>query len=148
MLLHKQGRFYSGSVSFALPDGCYLVIAEALNYHENGLEITAPEGLFNITISTYYEEMDAKSFLDDMLSSSGFIRLSDTKLVNAGDLEGYSVMYRDKRNIYCEYHFDLEEKDDINALVIFIYADKSADIASISSSKMVADLLSSLKKVP
>lgn len=146
MLLHKQGRFYSGGVSFALPDDCYLVIAEALNYHENGLEITDQQGSFNITISTCFEEMDAKSFLDDMLTSSGFIRLSETRPVKAGELDGYSVMYHDKRNTYCEYHFDLEERDYVNRLVIFIFADKGADILSISNSKMVTEILKSLKK--
>lgn len=145
MLLHKQGRFFTGSASFVLPDDCYLVIAEALNYHENGLEITDPEESFNISISAYMEELDAKSFLDDMLSSSSFVRLSETKAVKAGELEGYTVMYCDKRNIYSEYRFDLKDKDDINSLGIFIYANRTKDMVRINQSKMVTDLLNSLK---
>lgn len=146
MLLHRQGRFFSGAVSFALPDNCYLVIAEAMNYYENGLEITVDNEEFNVAISTQYDDMDTKLYLDDMLTDSGFERISETKAITAGDLLGYYAMYQDGRNRYCEYHFPFEEVDQLNALVIIISTSKNRDIEAITGSKMVAELLSSLRK--
>lgn len=147
MLLYKKGRFYSGAVSFALPDNCYLVIAEAMNYYENGLEITTADEEFSVAISTQYDETDTRLYLDDMLTDSGFKRLSETKPIQAGELFGYYAMYQDRRNKYCEFHFPIEEVNALNALVILITTSKYRDIEEISGSKMVKELLNSCKKV-
>lgn len=147
MLLYKKGRFYSGAVSFALPDNCYLVIADAMNYYENGLEITTADEEFSVAISTQYDETDTRLYLDDMLTDSGFKRLSETKPIQAGELFGYYAMYQDRRNKYCEFHFPIEEVNALNALVILITTSKYRDIEEISGSKMVKELLNSCKKV-
>ena len=147
MLLYTQGRFFSGAVSFALPDNCYLVIAEAMNYYENGLEITTADEEFSVAISTQYDETDTRLYLDDMLTDTGFKRLSETKSIQAGDLFGYYAMYQDRRNKYCEYHFPIEEVNALNALVIIIMTSQHGDIEAISGSKMVKELLDSFKIV-
>lgn len=145
MIRYNKGRLYAGSVSFALPDNCLLVIAEALNYFDNGLEITSEDESFHITISTQWEDMDAKSFLDNMLMESGFCRLSDTCPIMAGELAGYYVLYEDTRNRYCEYRFDIQEKDDMNTLVIYICTSKTDSVEEITTSTMTKELLASLK---
>lgn len=145
MIKHNRGRFYSGSVSFALPDNCYLVIAEALNYFDNGLELTCEDESIHITISTQWEDIPAKSFLDDMVAGSGFHRLSDTCPIAAGELSGFCVFYEDTRTCYCEYRFDLKEQDDLNTLVIYICSDKTDSVDRIANFPMVVELLASLK---
>ncbi len=65
MLLYKQGRFYAGGIPFVLPDNSCLVIFEAQNYYENGLEITDPQESMVIDISLDHAELPSKDFLDN-----------------------------------------------------------------------------------
>ena len=145
MIRYNKGRFYSGSISFALTHIRVLIIAEALNYFDNGPELASEDESLHITVSTQWEEMDAKSFLDDMLTGSEFCRLSDTVPVIAGELAGFYVIYEDKRNRYCEYRFDIKQKQDMNTLVIYICTSKSDSIEKMVTSLMVKELLGSLK---
>ena len=145
MIRYNKGRFYSGSISFALPDNCFLVIAEALNYFDNGLELASEDESLHITVATQWEDINASFFLDDMLTDSEFRRLSDTAPIIAGDLSGFYVIYEDKRNRYCEYRFDIKQKQNMNTLVINICTDKSVSIERMVNSLMVKELLSSLK---
>ena len=80
-----------------------------------------------------------------MLTDSEFRRLSDTAPIIAGDLSGFYVIYEDKRNRYCEYRFDIKQKQNMNTLVIYICTDKSVSIERMVNSLMVKELLSSLK---
>lgn len=147
MLKYSNGRFHSGSISFALPDNCFLVIAEALNYFDNGLELTSEEDTFHITISTQWEDSDAKTFLDSMIVESGFHRLSDTCPIVAGELPGYYAVYEDVRNRYCEYRFDIIQRDEVNSLSVYVYTDKSFSSEDIREIPMLQELLRSLKAI-
>lgn len=146
MLRYKKGRFFSGSISFVLPDDSYLVMAEALTYFDNGIEFTCEDESVHVTVSLQNEESSAKFGLDAMLSGSSFVRLSDTCSIFAGELSGYYAFYKDKRYKYCEYRFDIPEKNYINTLIVLACVNKTDSIKKIQASAMIQALLDSLKR--
>ena len=147
MLLYKQGRFYAGGISFVLPDNSCLVIFEAQNYYENGLEITDPQESMVIDISLDYAELPSKDFLDDILEGDSFKCLSETTPICIGGLSGHRTVYEAKYDRYCEYRFELPEYDEINSLEILIRVEKGGtDIFEAINSEMVLQLLNSIRK--
>lgn len=147
MLLYKKGRFYAGGISFELPNNCCLVIFEAQNYCENGLEITDPQESMVIDISLDYAELPSKDFLDDILEGDSFKRLSETVPICIGGLSGHRTVYEVKFERYCEYRFELPECDDINSLEILVRVEKGGiDIFKAIDSDMVLQLLNSIRK--
>lgn len=146
MLHYKNGRFIAGKVSFALPNDCYLVIMNAQNYYENGLEIADKQGRVLIEISAFHDKLPAKAFLDDLLDGDTFIRLSETLPIRGGTLDGYFAFYKAGTHHYCEYRFDVEDYNEINALQIFVCVEDCIDIKKVCASHIVQDLLAGLRK--
>jgi len=147
MLLYKQGRFYAGGISFALPDNSCLVIFEAQNYYENGLEITDRQESMVIDISLDYADLPSKDFLDDIMEGDSFKRLSETVPICIGGLSGHRTVYGAKFDRYCEYRFELPEYEEINSLEILIRVEKcGTDILKAINSEMVLQLLNSIRK--
>ena len=147
MLLYKQGRFYAGGISFVLPDNSCLVIFEAQNYYENGLEITDPQESMVIDISLDYAELPSKDVLDDILEGDSFKRLSETVPICIGGLRGHRTVYEAKYDRYCEYRFELPEYDEINSLEILIRVEKGGtDIFEAINSELVLQLFNSIRK--
>lgn len=146
MLLYRNGRFIAGKASFSLPDDCRLVILDAENYYENGLEITNDLRNIMVVIAAFHEDAPAKDSLDELLESDTFTRLSETMQIRAGELDGYYAFYESRDHIYCEYRFDLEDYEDINSLQIFVTVKiGTQEIYEVYKSQIVQELLAGLR---
>lgn len=113
MLQYKNGRFYMGKASFALPDGFYV---------ENDIELIEGSGfcawdeeqkhLYRWRVFGDCEGTEAelqKWFLPDC----GLIPLSEIVPAAVNGLRGHMVLYRSYSSQYCEARFDLGQGDEL-----------------------------------
>lgn len=117
MLQYKNGRFYIGKASFALPDGFYV---------ESDIEITEGsafcawdsrrEYLFHWR---YFQDCEgsAEELQKWFLPDCGLIPLSEIVPVAVNGLSGHMVLYRSYRPQYCEARFDLGDGEELVLMV-------------------------------
>lgn len=149
MLLHKNGRWYVGKLSFALPDNICLLTDDACIYFPNGMELVTPDETINISVSADTERLASKAFLDDLLDATEiFTRRSETKPVCIGGLNGHYVYYESGTHLHCEYRFDAEEAEQCNGISIHIYVGKDVDIVNICQGGLVQQLIQSVRAEP
>ena len=146
MLLIKNGRFHISNASFVLPDNTYLVTMDSEGVWENGIEITNREEQFHIIIRGFQDKRrgaDFFMFLDE--AEPPFRRLSLVTPIRHNGLKGHQTYYESGRHTYCEWLFDLEERDGVNGLHIVVFMKKSqGDIFQITQSHIVQELIASV----
>lgn len=146
MLLHKNGRWYVGKLSFALPDNICLLTDDACVYFPNGMELVTPDETINISIYADTENLTGKDFLDNLLDTADcFMRKSEAKPVCIGGLRGHFVYYESGTHLHCEYRFDAENTEQCNGITIHIYVEKDVDIVDICKGALVQQLLQSVR---
>lgn len=149
MLLHKNGRWYVGKLSFALPDNICLLTDDACVYFPNGMELVTPDEAINISLYADTEKLTSKDFLDNLLDTADcFLRKSEAKPVCIGGLNGHFVYYESGTHLHCEYRFDAENTEQCNGITIHIYVDKDVDIVNICQGELVQQLILSVRAEP
>ena len=148
MLLHKNGRFFVGKLSFALPDNVYLQTEDAPCYYANGLEMETPDEVIKLSVYADLEEHSSKEYIDDLLSNPIFTRRSETKQISVGGLHGHYAYYESGAHSHCEYRFDAEPTEHCNGITILVYVDKNVDIVEITQGELVQQLVQSVRAEP
>ena len=146
MLLHNNGRWYIGKLSFVLPDNICLLTDDACVYFPNGMELVTPDEAINISLHADTEALTSKDFLDDLVDNiECFIRKSEAKSVCVGGLNGHYIYYESGTHFHCEYRFNSGESEQCNGISIHIYVDKRVDIVEIAQGKLVQQLIQSVR---
>ena len=146
MLLHRNGRWYAGKLSFVLPDNICLLTDDAFVYFTNGMELITPDESLCISLHADTLELASKEHLDDLIERTEiFTRQSETMPICVGGLKGHYAYYESGTHLHCEYRFDSEETEQCNGLTILVYVDKSVDIVEITQGKLVQQLVQSVR---
>lgn len=149
MLLHKNGRWYVGKLSFVLPDNICLLTDDAYVYFPNGMELITPDESISISLHADTVELASKEHIDKLIDGvEMFTRKSETTPICLGGLKGHYAYYESSRHSHCEYRFDAKETEQCNGLTVMIYVDKHVDIVEIIQGELVQQLIQSVRAEP
>ena len=110
MFLYKNGRFYAGPFSFALPGGFYLD-NESPDAFYNTVMFFSPDHTFLVHMTIETATMDAHAAAENDLDECDPEEILQTVTPITHPLPGYEVSYRsdysyESRNQYYSAHFD------------------------------------------
>ncbi len=148
MLTYKNGRFYCGDASFALPDNCMVDGFSEYATSHDGLTIYSKDGQYSMDISFDTFDGDAKADLENMAEEQecGF---SPVPIV-FGSLHGWELNQDHPDATGRTIAFDVnggydpgEEK--LNILEIIVWSKEKLPWETIKNSKTFCDLLGSIQ---
>lgn len=145
MFLYKDNRFHFNNISFCLPDNVYL---NAGGEEYDGCMELRPNGAdFCIIIFSDYKENGAEQFFSKGEAEECYRWVSDITPFTVNNLSGYFCSYKSNYNVYSEYRFDIDNKNDANVLGIRIHGKTPIDMEQTLKHPAVVNLLQSLNKI-
>ena len=122
MLYIKNGRLYTHSYSYIMPDGLCLV-PDSITTAPDTLTFETLDGKFQIMLSPYEAEKTPDEELNEFLKMGCHETMSDIIDVNRGGMIGKCVFYRDNSWSYEHYEERTrypENEDGQNAFELYI----------------------------
>ena len=144
----ESAHISAAGLSFQLPPGFTLL--ESQEPHVNPtLELRAPDGSYQLTVSLDRSEQTSEWELHSILSEGGYTVLSPIAPFQQNDLSGHSAAYLSGRRGYWELRVDLPnaKPGEPNTLVIQLSTHWGRSVESFCGSPDVALLLQSLRTV-
>ena len=146
MLTHNNGRFYCGSASFALPNGCKLV-TDGTYCQENGLAIRPQDGRFTIEIDFLHRSEDIKADLIHAVET-GYRKegIAEPTPVQYAHASGWEITYPKSRLFTHETWlavnagYDFGGDEPFHVLALLITSEVCRDIEEIKSTELFRDL--------
>lgn len=122
MLYIKNGRFYTQSISFALPDELCL-IPDTFTTAPDTLTFETLDGKFQIMLNPYETEKTIEEEFDGFLNMGCHEKMSDIFEVNRGGMMGKALFYKSSSWGYEHYEERsryAENEDGQNAFELYI----------------------------
>ena len=148
MFTVKSAVLQAQSVTFQLPHGFTLL--ESQEPHVNPtLELRAPDGSYQITVSLDRSEQTSERELHSILSEGGYTVLSPIAPFAQNDLSGHSAAYLSGRRGYWELRVDLPnaKPGEPNTLVIQLSTHWGRGILMIIDAQPLQSLLQSIQSL-
>ena len=146
MFTVKSAALQAQSVTFQLPPGFTLL--EAQEPHVNPtLELCAPDGSYQVTISLDRSERTSDHELRSILSEGGYTVLSPITPFQQNGLSGHSAAYLSGRRGYWELRVDLPDAkpSEPNTLVFQLSTHWGRGILTIIDAQPLQSLLQSIQ---
>lgn len=122
MLYLKNGRLYTHSISYIMPDGLCLV-PDSITTAPDTLTFETLDGKFQLMLCPYETEKTPDEELNGFLKMGCHETMSDIFEVNRGGMTGKGVFYRDNSWSYEHYEERTrypENEDGQNAFELYI----------------------------
>lgn len=147
MLVFKEGRFYAGRSSFAIPEGCKVNDHPRI-FLSNGIALSMPDETITIDVNFEYSEKGAKKGLAESLAEYATSKMK-ARTFSGGT--GWCAECRGDLYAYLEVRFDAStgltdrHGDPINTFRVVATAPYNTDIRSLRKSPEMAGLINSFR---
>ena len=144
----ESAHISATGLSFQLPPGFTLL--ESQEPHVNPtLELRAPDGSYQLTVSLDRSEQTSEWELHSILSEGGYTVLSPIAPFQQNDLSGHSAAYLSGRRGYWELRVDLPnaKPGEPNTLVIQLSTHWGRGILMIIDAQPLQSLLQSIQSL-
>ena len=144
----ESAHISAAGLSFQLPPGFTLL--ESQEPHVNPtLELRAPDGSYQLTVSLDRSEQTSEWELHSILSEGGYTVLSPIAPFQQNDLSGHSAAYLSGRRGYWELRVDLPnaKPGEPNTLVIQLSTHWGRGILMIIDAQPLQSLLQSIQSL-
>ena len=146
MMYYRNGRFYLGNLSFALPDDIALDTCQGADY-EDTFEIHSTDEALCVHLYAEYSDVSPKEFFEgDSLEPDTFQRLSGIQPILCGGLYGYFLPYTTGERNYCEYRFRLIDEASGNNTFCIVTRSECLEYTEILAHRVVQELLESIQR--
>ena len=147
MLTYRNGRFYRGNASFALPNGCKLV-TDGTYCQDDGIAIRPQDERFTIEIDFLHRGTDLKAELTQVVET-GFQRkgIAAPSPVRYAHANGWEITYPDSKlfshEIWLEANkdYDFGGDEPLNVLALLITSENCRDIEEIRRTHLFCELV-------
>ena len=144
MLYYQNGRFYLGSLSFALPDDIALSTCEDVEY-EDFFSMYATDETVHILLYPEFSDDSPEEFFDS-LEPDTFRRLCEAQPIVCGGLSGYFMPYTTGDRTSCEYRFEMTDRESENNTFCMLAESDCLKYPEILGHRVVQELLQSLQR--
>lgn len=146
MLLYENGRFHSGPISFALPEGFYLDSAP-LELFPDGLTFYSPDCSLRLQLSTEEDRRDAYQEQEVFLKTIRKERILQALTPIHQPLSGCEVIYRDSRNPEQSIYEAVFDYDSYGVHYNFIFS-ITGSVPNAQTHPVVQGVFNSIRLVP
>lgn len=150
MLLHKNGRFYCGRASFALPDNCQVFTMEHELYAEYGFTLADTSESYTMDVCFRHEDDKPQGVLSNNVENVAHGPYELRPYEDNG-ISGYYATYHDKRNYYLEFVLTVDaeigdiDDEPVNTFSLLVQSESESGIQKAEADTLIWELLKSVR---